>query len=269
MLTYWYNIINLNMVEKLQLFHLFSFMFFFFFFYLLEFFFPLRKKEWSTKKRWTHNISLSVLNTLFVRVLFIITPVSIWFFAEERWIGLFNLLEINFVLEIIVSIIIFDFLIYVQHILAHKLKWFWKIHSIHHSDITLDVTTAVRFHTLEIIISLFIKIFFVFIFWFNPIIILIFEIILVSSSLFNHSNLKLYNKLDTFLSYFLVTPKYHQVHHSSINIQTNSNYGFFLSIWDRIFWTYTYHNFYVKNIWLDYVKEDLNFMDLILLNIKK
>ena len=246
-----------------------SFIWFLFLFLVLEYFFPLRKKIWSTKKRWFHNIGISVINTIVARFFFFITPISIWYLVLEKWIWFFNLFQTNYILEIIISVVILDFLIYVQHIYAHKLKWFWKLHSIHHSDETLDVTTALRFHTLEIILSLFIKIFFVILFWFDPIAIVIFEIILVSSAMFNHANIKLNSKLDKILSFIFVTPEFHQVHHSNINKQTDSNYWFFLSIWDRLFKTYTYHKFRVKEIWLKWIKDKLSFKDIILLRIKK
>jgi sterol desaturase/sphingolipid hydroxylase (fatty acid hydroxylase superfamily) len=187
----------------------------------------------------------------------------------DKWIGLFNIIEITFVLEVIISVIILDFLIYVQHILAHRWIWFWKLHSIHHSDKTLDVSTAIRFHVLEISLSLIIKIVFVVLLWLNSISVLVFEIILVSSAMFNHSNLKLPNFLEKYLSYIFVTPKFHQVHHSVLKKETNSNYWFFLSIWDRLFGTYTPHNFKVKEIWLSENKEILNIKDLILLDINK
>jgi sterol desaturase/sphingolipid hydroxylase (fatty acid hydroxylase superfamily) len=188
---------------------------------------------------------------------------------SDKWIWLFNIIEVNFVLEVILSVIILDFLIYIQHIFAHRIWWFWKLHSIHHSDKTLDVSTAIRFHFLEISLSLLIKIFFVVLLWLNSISVLIFEIILVTSAMFNHSNLKLPKIVDKYLSYIIVTPKFHQVHHSVIKKETNSNYWFFLSIWDRVLWTYTNHDFKVKKIWLYENKDDLNLKDLLLLDINK
>ncbi len=257
------------MLEKLQLLHLLAFITFLLIFILLEYRFPLRRKKWSTRKRWLQNIWLSFLNTLLARVVFFITPISVWLYVQEKNIGLFNVLSINGVFEIIFSVILLDFIIYIQHIFAHKWKWFWKIHSIHHSDKTLDVTTALRFHTLEIILSLTIKIFFVFILGLNPIAIIIFEILLVSSAMFNHANLKIPRILDTYISFLLVTPEFHQVHHSVIQKQTDSNYGFFLSVWDRLFGTYNFHQKRVKEIWLQQNKENLSFKDLILLDIDK
>ena len=257
------------MLEKLQLIHLLSFIWYFILFAVLEYIFPLRKKIWDTKKRWFSNFGLSFINTIVWRLLLIITPASVAFYIQESWIWFFNFLNIPFVLELVISIILLDCLIYFQHVLSHKWKWFWKLHSIHHSDITLDVSTALRFHVLEIVLSLFIKIFFVILLWLNPISIVIFEIILVNSAIFSHSNLKLPESLDKILSCIIVTPSFHQVHHSVIHKQTDSNYWFFLSVWDKIFWTYTSHNFKVKKIWLKNNKNNLHFKDLILLDINK
>ncbi len=257
------------MLEQLQLIHLYSFIGFLLIFGILEYFFPLRKKVWSTKKRWIHNLGISIINTLVARFLFFVTPIWVAIYAAHNWIWLFNLIWLNFLSEVIISVIILDFIIYIQHLFAHRWKWFWRLHSIHHSDITLDVTTAVRFHTLEIVLSLFVKMFFVLLLWLSEISVVIFEIILVSSAIFNHSNLKLPIFLDKALSYIIVTPEFHQVHHSVIKKQTDSNYWFFLSIWDRIFKTYTPHKFKVEEIWLKENKDNLSFKELMLLDINK
>jgi len=257
------------MLEKLQLLHLIFFILFFVLFWILEYFFPLRKKVGSVKKRWAKNWSLSIINSVVSRFLLLATPVSVALAVEARWWGLLNQFNINYVFEIIISVIILDFLIYIQHIYFHKIKWLWKIHKVHHSDKDLDVTTAIRFHTLEIVLSLFLKISFIVVFWFNAISVVIFEIILVSSAMFNHSNLKLPKKWDKYLSKIFVTPKFHQVHHSVIQKQTDSNYWFFLSIWDKLCNTYTPHDFKVKKIWLDWLKKDIGFKDLVLMDLDK
>lgn len=260
---------KITMIEKLLWIHLLSFIWFFIMFWVLEYIFPLRKKVWNTTKRWLHNIWLSTFNTLVSRILLLITPVSVWLYIEKEWIWLLNIFQMNFIVELVFSVIILDFIIYFQHVLSHRWKWFWRLHSIHHSDTTLDVSTGIRFHTLEIMVSLLVKIAFVVILWLNPISVVIFEILLVSSTLFNHSNLRLPDSIDTILSSVIVTPDFHQVHHSTIAKQTNSNYGFFLSIWDKIFRTYTYHKFRVREIWLVETKNNLKFSDLLLLRIKK
>jgi sterol desaturase/sphingolipid hydroxylase (fatty acid hydroxylase superfamily) len=257
------------MLEQLQLIHFYAFLGFLLLFWVLEYFFPLRKKVWSTYKRWLHNLWFSIINTLVARFLFIITPIIVAIYAAHNGLWLFNIIGLNFIVEVIISVIILDLIIYLQHLLAHRWKWFWRLHSIHHSDKTLDVTTAVRFHTLEIVLSLFIKMFFILLLWINEISVVIFEIILVSSAIFNHSNLKIPNFLDKILSYIIVTPEFHQVHHSVIKIQTDSNYWFFLSVWDKFFGTYTYHKFKVKEIWLNENKDNLSFKELMLLDINK
>ena len=233
--------------------HLIIFLLSLLFFWVLEYFFPYRKKI-DLKIRFIHNLSLSVVNTIIVRFLFFISPVSVWIYVWNNGIGLLNLLEINFFVGLFISILFLDFFIYLQHIAFHKINFFWKLHSIHHTDEILDITTSVRFHSLEIILSLFFKIILVFIFWFSPLSIVFFEILLSSSSVFNHSNLNINKKFDKYLSFFMVTPLFHQVHHSIIQKQTDSNYWFFFSIWDKIFWTYTKHQFRVEEIWLKWKK---------------
>ena len=257
------------MLETLQLLHLLFFTGFFIVFWILEYIFPLRKKIWSTAKRWFHNISISTINTVFARVLFYITPVWMALYVWSNWMWLFNFIQINFYLELFISIILLDVFIYFQHVFSHKWKWLWRLHSIHHSDISLDVTTALRFHVLEIILSILFKIVLIFIFGFDAITVVTFEIILVSSAMFNHANLKLPKKLDRCLSYIFVTPEFHQVHHSIIHKETDSNYWFFLSIWDKIFGTYTFHKFKVKKIGLSENRDNLNLKDLLLLDIDK
>lgn len=256
-------------MDKLLLLHFLFFIIFLVSLWILEFFFPLRKKLYPTKKRWFHNFSISIINSIIIRFLLFITPISVWIYVWEKWLWLFNILSLNIYLEIIISIVLLDLIIYTQHILSHKIKWFWKLHSIHHSDKTLDITTSFRFHTLEIIISAIIKMFFVFILWINPISVIIFEIILSSWAIISHSNLKLPKKLDKILSYLFVTPEFHQVHHSILKKEHHSNFWFFLSIWDKVFNTYTYYKFKVKEIWLKENKKDFSLKDLLFLKINK
>lgn len=214
-------------------------------------------------------MSFSIINTLFTRFLLFATPVSIALYLEEKKIWLFHFTELPFFFELIFSILLLDCIIYFQHRLFHKIPFLWKLHSIHHSDITLDVSSALRFHTIEIILSLCIKMLAVLIFGFSPIIVIIFEIILVVSAMFNHANIKLPTSLDHHLSKIIVTPDFHQVHHSTIHSQTNSNYWFFLSMWDKVFKSYTPHQFSVKKLWLSEARENLKFKDLFILDIEK
>lgn len=134
------------MTELFGYIHLFSFICFFALFAVLEYYFPLREKTADTKKRWFHNWTLSFINTVIIRFLVFVTPVSFAFFAAEKNIGIFNIFGLPVFLEILLALIVLDFCIYLQHVASHKLNWFWKLHQIHHSDENLDVTTALRFH---------------------------------------------------------------------------------------------------------------------------
>ena len=257
------------MQELFQNIHLYSFVIFFLFILGLEFFFPLREKKWNMKKRWLQNWSLSILNTLVIRVLSFVTPVWFALYVENQWWGILNNVSLSFWIELIITIFILDFAIYLQHVASHKWDWFWKLHQIHHSDEALDVSTALRFHIGEISISLLYKVALVWIFGFSAMWIAIFEIILVCSAIFNHANLKLPKFLEKYMSYILVTPQFHQVHHSVIHTETDSNYWFFFSFWDRLCKTYTPHQFLVKKLGLNYAKEAIHLKDLLLLKIRK
>ncbi len=264
-----YNYINTMNISAFAFIHLWFFLTFFVIFAVWEYFFPLREKTSNTRDRWFKNISLSFINTVIIRFLVFVTPLWFALIATENNIWLFNIVELSFFFEIILAVIILDLCIYLQHIASHKWSWFWKFHQIHHSDENLDVTTALRFHFWEMIISLIFKIFLIAVFWFSVVSILVFEILLVVSTMFNHSNIKLSTSLEKLFSRFLVTPTFHQVHHSVIHTQTDSNYWFFLSIWDRIFKTYTPHNFFVKKLWLKYVDKDVSLLRLLLLKVRR
>jgi sterol desaturase/sphingolipid hydroxylase (fatty acid hydroxylase superfamily) len=159
--------------------------------------------------------------------------------AEAKGLGLFNLTNLNFTLEVFISVIIFDGLIYIQHVLSHKWDFLWKIHRVHHSDIDLDTTSALRFHPAEIVFSFIFKVFCIFIFGFSSESVFILEILLSSMAMFNHSNIFIPNRMERLLRLLVVTPQMHIIHHSIEQFESDSNYGFNLSIWDRIFKTYT------------------------------
>ncbi|MBT4937425.1 sterol desaturase family protein [Candidatus Peregrinibacteria bacterium] len=185
-----------------------------------------------------NNWGITILNSLIVRFLLPLTPVAAALFAEKNNWGLFSFTEVPFALECIISILFLDFIIYWQHVLVHKIPLLWKLHRVHHTDMDLDVSSALRFHTLEIILSIFIKIGVVLIFGISALAILIFEIILNATAMFNHSNIRLPKKLDSFLRFFIVTPDMHRVHHSIIPKETDSNFGFNVPWWDYIFKSY-------------------------------
>nr|WP_275658498.1 sterol desaturase family protein [Vibrio diabolicus] len=188
--------------------------------------------------RWVNNLSLVAVNSLIVALVMPIAAFQAAIIAQEQQWGLFNLLSLPAWLNVLLAVILLDFVIYVQHVVFHYVKPLWKLHRMHHADLDIDVTTGARFHPIEIIISMGVKIATVFILGVSPIAIVVFEIVLNASAMFNHSNAKLALSVDQKLRNVIVTPDMHRVHHSVIAKETNSNFGFFLSVWDRLFGTY-------------------------------
>ncbi len=205
----------------------------------LEYIIPKKELLLSKFKRWVNNISVVVINSFLLKLIFASSAISISIYTSENNIGLLNFFEIPFFFSVTLSIILLDLIIYFQHRLFHEVDFFWKFHKVHHSDMDYDVTTGFRFHPIEIIISMLIKIVSIFILGVPVIAVVVFEIILSSLALFNHSNIKLSNLLDKNLRYFVVTPDMHRIHHSIHSNELNSNYGFNLSVWDRVFNSYT------------------------------
>ena len=205
---------------------------------LAEFFAPLAKRQTSRPIQWITNIAIVVIDTLALRFLFPLLAVGVAAFANQNGIGLFNLIPLNSWVVFILSLLLLDLLIYGQHVIMHKVPILWRLHRMHHSELGLDVTSAVRFHPIEIILSMLIKMAFVLIMGIPAAAVIIFEILLNGLALFNHSNIKLPKKLDRLLRSVIVTPEVHWIHHSEKTYETNSNYGFNLIIWDKIFKTY-------------------------------
>jgi len=203
-----------------------------------EFLFPRRDLHYSRKTRWTNNLSLIFLNSAIIRFVLPITLAGIALFTEERKIGAFNLFSGYTVIKTVLSIIILDLAIYWQHVLFHKIPLFWLIHRMHHTDLDIDVTSGLRFHPIEIIISTIIKVVVIVIFGMPVLSVIIFEILLNATSMFNHSNIFIPLNIDHYLRLFIVTPDMHRVHHSIFREETNSNFGFNLACWDRVFKTY-------------------------------
>lgn len=199
---------------------------------------PKRTLKIKKSKRWIRNLSIIFISSLAVKVLIPFTAASVAIYAEQSGLGMFNVLSLPFIITVISSIILLDLLIYAQHVASHYIPLFWRLHKVHHIDQEIDVTTALRFHPVEIILSALIKCGAVLLLGVPFIAIVIFEILLNASAMFNHANIKLPRKLDKLLRLFLVTPDMHRVHHSIIVKETNSNFGFNLPWWDRIFGTY-------------------------------
>lgn len=199
---------------------------------------PRRALTQPKASRWLNNIALVVLNTLVLRLLFPAAAVGVAVLCETRQWGLFNQVDAPYGLAVVASMLLLDLLIYFQHVMFHAVPAFWRLHRVHHSDLDFDVTTGARFHPIEIILSMLIK--FAAIVLLGPplLAVVLFEIVLNATSMFNHGNVYLPPWLDRRLRWFLVTPDMHRVHHSHLEHETNSNFGFSLSLWDRLFGTY-------------------------------
>ena len=205
---------------------------------LLEWRYPRRRLEVSKAGRWLNNITVTLLDAFLVRLLVPVTAVGAAAIASGRGIGLFNLLDLPGPLEAMAAVLLLDLAIYAQHVLFHLFGPLWKLHMMHHADRDIDVTTGSRFHPLEIILSMLIKIAVILLIGATPAAVIAFEVILNGTAMFNHSNVALPLSADRVIRLLVVTPDMHRVHHSVIIRETNSNYGFNLSIWDRLFGTY-------------------------------
>jgi len=203
-----------------------------------EFLFPLAKRKCPRAQQWIINLSIVLIDAFTLKLIFPLLAVGVAQYAAEHSIGLFNLIELPFSVTILCALLLLDVLIYGQHVVMHKVPFLWRLHRVHHTELGLDVTSAVRFHPLEIILSMLIKMAFVLLMGIPVAAVIIFEVLLNGLALFNHSNLKLPKPVDKFLRYLIVTPETHWIHHSEIVKETNSNYGFNLIIWDKLFSTY-------------------------------
>ncbi len=199
---------------------------------------PYYKADQKKSIRWTNNFLITIINTLLMNIFFLSSASGIAQMANENGYGLLNLFSLPNWLMILLSIILLDFAIYLQHLILHKVPLFWRFHRMHHADIVFDVTTALRFHPIEIICSMMYKIVIILIIGADPLSVILFEMILNGMAMFNHGNVKLPKKLDPFLRFILVTPAMHRIHHSVLVTETNSNFGFNISLWDRICKTY-------------------------------
>ncbi|MCE8015593.1 sterol desaturase family protein [Halomonas sp. MCCC 1A17488] len=194
-----------------------------------------RIRRWQ---RWPGNLSILVLDTLAVRLLFPLAAVGAALVAAEHGWGLFHLLSAPLWLALPLSLLLLDAAIYFQHRLFHAVPWLWRLHRMHHADLEFDVTTGLRFHPLEILVSMGIKIAVVMLLGAPAVAVLIFEVLLNATSMFNHGNVRLPEWLDRRLRLIVVTPDMHRVHHSIVRRETDSNFGFNLPWWDRLFGTY-------------------------------
>lgn len=204
----------------------------------LESVLPARVRVLPRLQRWRTNLSLSVLGSLVGVLMAPVLAFAIAALAAAKGCGLFNILALDPWVEGAIAIIVLDFAVWAQHVAFHYVPWLWRLHSVHHTDRDLDATSGVRFHPVEIGVSLLWKAVIILLLGPSILAVIVFEIVLNTGAIFTHSNIALPSRLDRIIRRVFVTPDMHRIHHSVIEPETNSNFGFNLSIWDRLFKTY-------------------------------
>ena len=199
---------------------------------------PRRARSLSRWSRWPSNLGIIAVNTAVLRVLIPMAAVGLASLGEARGWGLLNALALPGWLAVLLAVVVLDFAIYLQHVMVHAVPALWRLHRMHHADLDFDVTTGARFHPIEILLSMGIKLAVVAALGPPAVAVLIFEVVLNATSMFNHGNVRMAPRIDRVLRWFVVTPDMHRVHHSAIPSETNSNFGFNLPWWDRLFGTY-------------------------------
>jgi sterol desaturase/sphingolipid hydroxylase (fatty acid hydroxylase superfamily) len=199
---------------------------------------PRRRREIPRFLRWSNNLGAVIVDTLLVRLTFPVVAVGLAFVAQERGWGLLNVFDAPGGLAFVVSVLVLDLTVYLQHVMFHALPALWRLHRMHHADVEFDVSTGLRFHPLEVALSMGIKLAVVAVIGPPAAAVLAFEVLLNATSMFNHSNIRLPPAVDRILRRVVVTPDMHRVHHSIHPHETNSNFGFNLPWWDRLLGTY-------------------------------
>jgi len=205
---------------------------------LAEVLLPRRKRVLSRTLRWTSNLGLVLLNTLLLRLLFPAAAVGVAAFCAAKGWGLLNHFALPFWLAVPLAVIAMDFVIWLQHVMVHAVPLLWRLHQVHHADPEYDLTTGARFHPIEIVLSMLIKFATISVLGAPVLAVVMFEVLLNATAMFNHGNIRLNPRLDAALRWFLVTPDMHRVHHSVEDDECNSNFGFNLTWWDRLLGTY-------------------------------
>lgn len=199
---------------------------------------PQRALTLSRSLRWASNLGLVALNTVLLRLLFPMAAVGMAAFCADKGWGVLNHFQVPFWLAVPLAVIAMDFVIWLQHIMVHAIPLLWRLHQVHHADVDYDLTTGSRFHPVEIVLSMGIKFATITLLGAPVLAVVIFEVVLNAAAMFNHGNIRLPARLDRVLRWFIVTPDMHRVHHSVEVDETNSNFGFNLPWWDRLFGTY-------------------------------
>jgi len=221
-----------HILDNENLIRLASFLFLFVLMAVLESLWPRRERHFKRAQRWFSNLGIMISGAILARVTLPWVPVAVAYYAQENAVGL------EWTPPVVLGVILLDLCIYLQHVAMHHVPWLWRLHRLHHADLDYDVTTGVRFHPIEIVLSLLYKMAIILILGIDPLSVIFFEIMLNGMAMFNHANFKLPQPVDRVLRLVFITPDVHRVHHSSITCETNSNYGFNISLWDRIFGTY-------------------------------
>ncbi|HEY0838297.1 MAG TPA: sterol desaturase family protein [Azospirillum sp.] len=199
---------------------------------------PRRARLFSRWVRWPGNLGIVALNTAVLRLLFPTAAVGMAVLAAARGWGLFNTVDWPWWAEVLLAVALMDLAIYLQHVMVHAVPVLWRLHRMHHADLDYDVTTGARFHPIEIVLSMAIKLTVVALLGVPAVAVIVFEVLLNATAMFNHGNIRLPVAVDRVLRWIVVTPDMHRVHHSVVVGETNSNYGFSLPWWDRLFGTY-------------------------------
>ena len=205
----------------------------------LEALFPARERVQTRTRRWGTNFSLVVIDTLAIRLLFPVIAVGAALWAQTRGWGLLNLAIMPFWMKVLLAVIVLDMMIYWQHVAFHRIPSLWRLHKVHHADRDLDASSGLRFHPVEIVISMIYKMGIVAALGAPVLAVIIFEIVLNACAVFNHANVRLPRWIERPLRLVMVTPALHRIHHSVIERETNTNYGFSVIWWDKIFKSYT------------------------------
>lgn len=203
-----------------------------------EYFSPRRPQSITRKQRWSVNLGLAIFNMIFMRItvggLAYLSAVNA---VNQSW-GILNQFSLTNWLITLITLLFLDLAIYFQHIMTHKWRLLWHFHQVHHTDLEYDASTGIRFHPLEILLSMVYKVACIYLIGAGPLAVIAFEMILNATSIFNHSNINIPVKIDSYLRWILITPDVHRIHHSTVKSETDSNYGFSISLWDRLFKTY-------------------------------
>jgi sterol desaturase/sphingolipid hydroxylase (fatty acid hydroxylase superfamily) len=203
-----------------------------------EAFAPRRPRTLPRRRRWPANLAIVGLNTILVRLLVPAAAVGVAVSAASHGWGLLHHYALPGWAALVVGVVLLDLAIYLQHVMFHAVPLLWRLHRMHHADLDLDVTTGARFHPIEIVLSMLIKFAVIAAIGMPPAAVMLFEVILNATSMFNHANARIAAAVEPLLRWLVVTPDMHRVHHSIDRGETNSNFGFNLSLWDRFFGTY-------------------------------